>query len=152
MFYNFELLRCYVCTIQFLVVFYYEIEQQLKFPTRMKKVYVMLVDARDITASKVHPYFMNASFLKVFLEKNVVPFAAETNEDVCESMDGDVQKKIIPWRLMTPDSHAEQEYSYRKKGRKPDGLVLVTSLINKVPNLGGENLNGRLEFTFVFAT
>ena len=28
-FYNFELLRCHVCTIQFLVVLYYEIEQQL---------------------------------------------------------------------------------------------------------------------------
>ena len=27
--YNFELLRCYVCTIQFLVVLYYEIKQQL---------------------------------------------------------------------------------------------------------------------------
>ncbi|KAK7505417.1 hypothetical protein BaRGS_00003162 [Batillaria attramentaria] len=61
----------------------------------------------------------------------------ENEEDVCESTDGDVQKKIIPWRLMTPDSHAEQEYSYRKKGRKPGGLVLVTSLINKLPNLGG---------------
>ena len=28
-FYNFELLRCYVCTIQFLVVLYYEIERQI---------------------------------------------------------------------------------------------------------------------------
>ena len=28
-FYNFELLRCYVCTIQVLVVIYYEIERQL---------------------------------------------------------------------------------------------------------------------------
>ena len=37
-FYNFELLRCYVCTIQFLVVLYYEIGQQLKFPARMNKV------------------------------------------------------------------------------------------------------------------
>ena len=27
--YNFELLRSYVCTIQFLVVLYYEIERQL---------------------------------------------------------------------------------------------------------------------------
>ena len=29
MFYNFELLRWYVCTIQFLVGLYYEIEQQV---------------------------------------------------------------------------------------------------------------------------
>ena len=28
LFHNFELLRCYVCTIQFLVVLYYEIERQ----------------------------------------------------------------------------------------------------------------------------
>ena len=28
-FYNFEYLMCYVCTIQFLVVLYYEIERQL---------------------------------------------------------------------------------------------------------------------------
>ncbi|PVD26269.1 hypothetical protein C0Q70_13939 [Pomacea canaliculata] len=62
---------------------------------------------------------------------------AENDEDVCESTDGDVQKKIIPWRLMTPDSHVEQEYTCRKKGYKPGGLILVTSLINKVPNLGG---------------
>jgi len=75
----------------------------------------------------------------VFFEQKLIRFAAETSEDVCDSTEGDVQKKIIPWRLMTPDSHAEQEYSYRKKGGKPDGLVLVTSLINKVPNLGGEN-------------
>jgi hypothetical protein len=51
-----------------------------------------------------------------------------------------VQKKVIPWRLMAPDSQAEQEYSYRKKGGKPDGLILVTSLINKIPNLGGEKI------------
>ena len=43
-FYNFELLRCYVCTIQFLVVLYYEIERQFQFPTEINKVlcYVML--------------------------------------------------------------------------------------------------------------
>ena len=52
--------------------------------------------------------------------------------------EGDIQKKIIPWRLMVPDSQAEPEYSYRRKGRKSDGLILVTSLINKVPNLGGK--------------
>lgn len=63
---------------------------------------------------------------------------AENEEDICESTDGDVQKKIIPWRLMTPDSHVEQEYTCRKKGYKPGGLILVTSLINKVPNLGGK--------------
>ena len=29
LFYNFELLRCYVCTVQFLVELYYEVERQL---------------------------------------------------------------------------------------------------------------------------
>ena len=35
---NFELLISYVCTIQFLVVLYYEIERQLKIPAGMNKV------------------------------------------------------------------------------------------------------------------
>ena len=42
--YDFELLTCHVCTIQFLVVLYHEIERQVKFPAGMNKVlcYVML--------------------------------------------------------------------------------------------------------------
>ena len=64
-------------------------------------------------------------------------FTAEVTEEGGDGVEGNIQKKIIPWRLMTPDEHAEQEYSYRKKGGKPDGLVLVTSLIDKIPNLGG---------------
>ena len=36
--YDFELLTCYVCTIQFLVVLYHEIERQVKFPAGMNKV------------------------------------------------------------------------------------------------------------------
>ncbi|XP_076463915.1 tRNA (guanosine(18)-2'-O)-methyltransferase TARBP1-like [Babylonia areolata] len=62
----------------------------------------------------------------------------ETSEDTGDTpTEGDVQKKVIPWRLMMPDSSAEQEYSYRRRGARQDGLILVTSLINKLPNLGG---------------
>ena len=40
-FHNFKLLRCSVCTIQFLVVLYYEIERQFKFPAGMNKSVVL---------------------------------------------------------------------------------------------------------------
>ncbi|RUS72993.1 hypothetical protein EGW08_019241 [Elysia chlorotica] len=64
----------------------------------------------------------------------------ENEEDISESADntGDVQKKIMPWRQMSPDQDTEAELasSQRQKGRD-GGLVLVTSLIDKVPNLGG---------------
>ncbi len=49
--------------------------------------------------------------------------------------EGDVQKKIIPWSAMLEGSEVD--------GRRRPGtgeLVLVTSLIHKIPNLGGKYL------------
>lgn len=51
---------------------------------------------------------------------------------------GDIQKKIMPWRLMNPDDEVMEELEYAKRQRQSDGLILVTSLIDKVPNLGGQ--------------
>lgn len=51
---------------------------------------------------------------------------------------GDMQKKIMPWRLMNPDDEVMEELEYAKRQRQSDGLILVTSLIDKVPNLGGQ--------------
>lgn len=51
---------------------------------------------------------------------------------------GDIQKKIMPWRLMNPDEEVMEELEYAKRQRQSDGLILVTSLIDKVPNLGGQ--------------
>ncbi|XP_046337095.2 probable methyltransferase TARBP1 isoform X3 [Haliotis rufescens] len=55
-----------------------------------------------------------------------------------EVTEGNVQKKIMPWRLMTPDedSHPDNKMNL-KKVHKAGGLILVTSLIDKLPNLGG---------------
>ncbi|GFR98332.1 tRNA (guanosine(18)-2'-O)-methyltransferase [Elysia marginata] len=64
----------------------------------------------------------------------------ENDEEVSESADnlGDVQKKIMPWRQMSPDQDTEAELTSKQRQRGLDGgLVLVTSLIDKVPNLGG---------------
>ncbi|XP_041351948.1 probable methyltransferase TARBP1 isoform X2 [Gigantopelta aegis] len=61
---------------------------------------------------------------------------AEKSEECDEDGEGDVQKKIMPWRLMTPDEESF-DYEFKKKLHKPGGLVLVTSLIEKIPNLGG---------------
>ncbi|KAK6998100.1 methyltransferase TARBP1 [Biomphalaria glabrata] len=61
---------------------------------------------------------------------------AENEDDIVESADGDVQKKIMPWRQMSPDQETEAELDFQRV--KPTGrLILVTSLIDKVPNLGG---------------
>ncbi|CAG5120656.1 unnamed protein product, partial [Candidula unifasciata] len=49
----------------------------------------------------------------------------------------DVQKKIMPWRQMTPSEETEAELVSQRLRRPDDGLILVTSLIDKVPNLGG---------------
>ncbi|XP_060062675.1 probable methyltransferase TARBP1 [Ylistrum balloti] len=61
--------------------------------------------------------------------------AAGEEED--EEEGGDFQKKIMPWRMMTPDEEAQEELDFCKKRHQAGGLVLVTSLIEKLPNLGG---------------
>lgn len=53
-----------------------------------------------------------------------------------EIKEGNVQKKVIPWRLMTPQDTNDEDL--RKVAVDDErGLILVTSLINKLPNLGG---------------
>ncbi|XP_021353649.1 probable methyltransferase TARBP1 [Mizuhopecten yessoensis] len=64
-------------------------------------------------------------------------FTAAGNEQEDEEESGDFQKKIMPWRLMTPDDEAQEELDFCKKRHQAGGLVLVTSLIEKLPNLGG---------------
>lgn len=39
---------------------------------------------------------------------------------------------------MNPDDEVMEELEYAKRQRQSDGLILVTSLIDKVPNLGGQ--------------
>ena len=59
-------------------------------------------------------------------------------EDNSENDGTDFQKKIMPWRLMTPDPAADEyRHSYLDSDPQPGQLILVTSLISKVPNLGG---------------
>jgi len=42
---------------------------------------------------------------------------------------------MIPWRSLMPEQSVEDEYMTTQ--RKTDGLVLVTSLIDRLPNVGG---------------
>lgn len=39
---------------------------------------------------------------------------------------------------MNPDDEVVEELEYAKRQHKSNGLILVTSLIDKVPNLGGQ--------------
>ena len=64
--------------------------------------------------------------------------AADDNSTSVADGNGDVQKKIMPWKQMVPDEETTQEMEYGVKERHEDGLVVVTSLISKVPNLGGK--------------
>jgi hypothetical protein len=56
----------------------------------------------------------------------------------------DVQKKIMPWRLMIPDEEVQDELEYSNRKRDEGGLIVVTSLIDKIPNLGGENSDKKI--------
>ena len=66
-----------------------------------------------------------------------------SDEQTVESSCNNVQKKMIPWKAMLPDLTDDLHNDLcdlgviSKKQRNPDGLILVTSLINKMPNLGG---------------
>ena len=47
----------------------------------------------------------------------------------------------MPWRHMDPDDEALEQLEYSRSSPDrggQDGLILVTSLIEKIPNLGGE--------------
>ncbi|ELU08602.1 hypothetical protein CAPTEDRAFT_220697 [Capitella teleta] len=59
---------------------------------------------------------------------------SETEVVTSSSAEGDIQKKIIPWQSMIPEQ--DLDLTSRKRVKR-GGLVLVTSLIDKVPNLGG---------------
>ncbi|XP_064599728.1 LOW QUALITY PROTEIN: probable methyltransferase TARBP1 [Liolophura sinensis] len=59
------------------------------------------------------------------------------NHTEVDGQDGDVQKKILPWRFMKPDAEAEEQLELRRVKERGQGLILVTSLIEKIPNLGG---------------
>ncbi|GFN97103.1 tar (hiv-1) RNA binding protein 1 [Plakobranchus ocellatus] len=64
----------------------------------------------------------------------------ENDDENSETADntGDIQKKIMPWRQLSPDQDTEAELTSIQRCRgQEDGLILVTSLIDKVPNLGG---------------
>lgn len=61
-------------------------------------------------------------------------------DGVAEEGEGDVQKKIMPWRQMLLDEEVVSEVEHGVKQESGEGLVVVTSLINKVPNLGGKLL------------
>ncbi|XP_053399349.1 probable methyltransferase TARBP1 [Mercenaria mercenaria] len=59
------------------------------------------------------------------------------DETVADDTESDVQKKIMPWRQMMLDEETMSEVDHGVKQHIEGGLVVVTSLINKIPNLGG---------------
>lgn len=64
-------------------------------------------------------------------------FPKVETDDIKTKTDGDVQKKIMPWRQMVPDEVSNDDLEMERLTQPKDGLVLVTSLIDKLPNLGG---------------
>ncbi|XP_013402839.1 probable methyltransferase TARBP1 [Lingula anatina] len=56
----------------------------------------------------------------------------EESEEISE---GDVQKKVIPWKEMLPSEEMEEDIG--RTLHSPGQLILVTSLIDRPPNLGG---------------
>jgi tRNA G18 (ribose-2'-O)-methylase SpoU len=60
---------------------------------------------------------------------------AGTEDDVAPmiGLHKNVQKKLVPWRAMIPDQNLASEL----KQKRAEGLIVVASLINCLPNLGG---------------
>ena len=64
-----------------------------------------------------------------------------SNEGICKPQSGDVQKKIRPWKVIPPDeemmSEIQQQRMANLQKTSAGNLVVVASLIDKAPNLGG---------------
>lgn len=69
--------------------------------------------------------------------------AAQTSDTVTTSelQSGDVQKKIVPWKVIPPDeemlSEMQQQRMANLQKSSAGSLIVVASLIDKAPNLGG---------------
>lgn len=44
-----------------------------------------------------------------------------------------VQKKVVPWRSIIP----EEDLASKPRHKQEEGLIVVASLIDRLPNLGG---------------
>ncbi|KAI0221145.1 putative methyltransferase TARBP1 [Lamellibrachia satsuma] len=64
---------------------------------------------------------------------------SDQEEDQQMNLDGDVQKKMIPWSAMLPQLEERDSGEEVTQQQRPGAgeLILVTSLIDKIPNLGG---------------
>ena len=56
-----------------------------------------------------------------------------------ETQNSDVQKKVIPWKGMLPEEELETDLhdTYAQQRARANPLIVVASLIDKIPNLGG---------------
>ena len=63
------------------------------------------------------------------------------NGGICGPQSGDVQKKITPWKVIPPDeemmSEIQQQRMANLQKSSAGNLIVVASLIDKAPNLGG---------------
>ena len=86
----------------------------------------------------------------------VYGFLPDVSSDVglaaaASSRSGNVQKKMVPWQslLMALPGHDDpvdlelnlNDHSSRSSSQSTASLVLVTSLIDRIPNLGGRDLH-----------
>ncbi|XP_015607513.1 probable methyltransferase TARBP1 isoform X2 [Cephus cinctus] len=87
---------------------------------------------RSLSASPVSPQMLKSSHAGTF-----------TSEDIDITTTGtlDMQKKITPWKSMAPLDEELSEISQlslsRKKNNSEDGIIVVASLVDRLPNLGG---------------
>ena len=60
----------------------------------------------------------------------------DVDQAINVELDGNVQRKMVPWRSLMPNVNVKEESSQLSRQQKSD-FVLVTSLIDRPPNLGG---------------
>ena len=77
------------------------------------------------------------------LNEMVENYIAVEDTEACEeeySTEGDVQRKVAPWTDVEELFPKEiLRGIYNQKGKAPNGLILVASLVTKATNLGGKH-------------
>lgn len=59
--------------------------------------------------------------------------ATEDNASAMMGLHDNVQKKAVPWHSLIP----EQDLASKPRHKQEEGLIVVASLIDRLPNLGG---------------
>ncbi|KAL3874090.1 hypothetical protein ACJMK2_037153 [Sinanodonta woodiana] len=88
----------------------------------------------DLKVCEPGPWRLKSQNAHMYADEDALE---DVEDEGVDDVEGDVQKKIMPWKVMVPDEETTLELEHGIKTLEMEGLVVVTSLIDKTPNLGG---------------